>query len=491
MGGRLDSGCKQKNPLLKDVYEKLARTFAPRLYFDPQERFFPVDLMSAVRNSSLWRLEATSPDVDTGAVLVKDTGLIDHIMDLSSASKEYFMTVGGIKEQTEEIDGIPHKFPVPLIDDIYELYSSGEIAARLTIYASVCRANEAINSHLVNQPGCKGGDKELRAALAEGGLIINYYMYFPAYESPEFEAEGYWSGISIILPPPVIDESGGIDVRDPGNQPIFAVYYKKVIPWIYSDDWKAALYFTASYSEFRRWESVTKERDADLGMDTHPVVYISLGRHNCYFEPMEQNISIMSGGLISPDSIENGELSPGPSDRTITGTNTWDSEAIFISELSLAVGSIFVHPLIILFFLELLIVSCATGCEPYKFDPVVDIDNDTEDKVDEGGYHVTQSDSGSEYPTSPSSDLPEDRRNLDFELVYVDLENRELETLWTYEGAWGGAVVLNDYASDGSLLRQWGYYQGFRRPILSAWFLWDLFRDWTYGCAGTVEEPTP
>ncbi len=481
MGGRLDSGCKQNNPLIKDAYEKLARAFAPRLYFDPQERFFPVDLMSAVRNSSLWRLQATSPDVEPSAVLVRDTGLIDPIMDLSSASKEYFMTVCGVEEKTEEIDGILHKFPVPLIDDIYELYSSGKISARLTIYASVCRANEAINSHLVNQPGCKGGDKELRAALAEGGLIINYYMYFPAYESPEFEAEGDWSGISIIFPPPVIDESGGIDVRDPGNQPLFAVYYKKVIPWIYSDNWKAAFYFTASYSEFRRWESVTKERDADLGIDTHPVVYISLGRHNCYFEPTEQNISIMNGGLFSTEDIENGSLSPGPSDRTITGGSSW-GEVILDSAIILPAS-------LILF----LVALCATGCEnPFEFDPVITPpDYDAEDKVDEGGYHVTQSDSGSGYPSNPSSDIPEDRRNLDFELVYVDLENRELETLWTYEGAWGGAVVLNDYASDGSLLRQWGYYKGFRRPILSAWFLWDLFRDWTYGCAGTVEEPTP
>ncbi len=474
MASRRDSACMAKESQ-QQLYRELVKIFSPRLFFDPQERFFPVDLLSTFKSSSLWLVDPSAPFESQKSTMLKAAGEIDLIADLSNASEYNYLTVAGTGEAECKFQDSSFNVPVPRIDKVYELYSQGIIPSELTIYASVCQASQAINSKLIIQPNCEAGDQEVFNAIAEHGLLLNYYFYFPAYESPEIQTEGDWSGITLLLKKPKVDSSGNI-VR-PEDLPILACYYQKSTPWPWAHKWDPSIKFWAENKVFRRWDQITKDIDGETGLATHPFVYVSLGRHNCYFEPTTTSVGITDYSPFTTDSIENGQLSPGPSDRTITGSQDWYSTPMAVMYA--------LCPVIYL------IAICANGCEPpIQFDPEISLNESGEDQVKEGGYVGGASPAGSIYPKKTAENQPVSHRSFDLKLVYVGQDGSETAHLWTYAGAWGGASVFMDLLPDGTV-RNYGFYRGVRRPILSAWFLWDLFTNWQYGCAGTVMEPEP
>ncbi len=472
MASRLDPGCIANQADIQDVYLRLANLFSPRLFFDPQERFFPVDLTSAVDTSSLWMRNPDSPYNAQTSTLLKTQGEINPETDMANASPDYYTTIPGTGTKMLEVGGESFEVPVPLIEKVHQVYASGQVNARLTIYCSICRANEAINRHLIIQPQCRAGDREIWSTIAEGGLLLNYYFYFPAYDSPEIKSEGDWSGITLLLKHPRLDSNGNI--MNPEGLPILTCYYRKSLSWPNFSQ-PPSLNLLAGRLEFRKWDQVEKQTDSVTGLSTHPVVYVSLGRHNCYYEPTMTNIPIYTSDLLTAEDIENGSLTPGPSDRTITGKENWSSDPI-----------LYIIPPV------WLIALCAKGCEPpISFDPEYTYAQDGEDQARQGGFAGTTGLPGSSYPKTQSENLPENERNLDFDLALVRFDDIKMLSMWSYAGAWGGAISILDYASDGSILREYGFYQGTKRPIMSAWFLWNLFMDWQYGCAGTLEEAVP
>jgi hypothetical protein len=79
-------------------------------------------------------------------------------------------------------------------------------------------------------------------------------------------------------------------------------------------------------------------------------------------------------------------------------------------------------------------------------------------------------------------------RQVGCELKYVDLDDTLMASHWGYAGAWGAATLfIERLLSDPDNPRKWGYFMGAHRPSLSAWLVWNLFLDATFGCAGKPE----
>ena len=77
----------------RDIEQQLVHLFAPHLYFTPGERFFPVDLRSTIRASSLWLadLHAKPPAANQET----QPGSIDPGVDLPTKTGDHFTTVVG------------------------------------------------------------------------------------------------------------------------------------------------------------------------------------------------------------------------------------------------------------------------------------------------------------------------------------------------------------------------------------------------------------
>lgn len=261
----------------KLTFQKLAQLFAPVVYFDPQERFFPVDLPSKLSASSLYRVDGER--YKEYPIVVKPQGTIipqDLVWDDTIGSQgdyvteRYFMSVAGWDQEVKKIDALSPFYipsPKPRIDDIHHLYSTGSINARLTMYATICAPlAEVPNGRLFDV--FIAINPSVSAAIKEG-LLINYYFHFPAGESPESEPsklkyEGDWSGISVLLSkiphPDRLDEA----------EPVLTCYYSKSRSPTTGID-----YFVAGLDGFRDWQSVSRVRDNATGRITHPIVYIS------------------------------------------------------------------------------------------------------------------------------------------------------------------------------------------------------------------------
>jgi hypothetical protein len=466
-----DQGCgTPKDATKKQIHQRLVQLFAPLVYFEPDERFFPVDLPSTIKKSSLWLADPTADPPSTQSK--KKVGAIDPLVDLPAAATNHYTTVAGTGSILKKVEGKdPFNMPVPLLKQVYDKYTSGEIAAELTVYATVCSAHDVPNTSLVS--GCAGPEKEVKNGMSEG-LIINYYLYFPACESPEFESEGDWSGISLLLgaTPTTLAQLGSAAQLQP-YLPVLAFYYHKT-----TSSAPPSPAFVTGDQGIRRWKDVKRGHETAVGDDTHPVVYVSRGRHNCYYEPATTTVKLSPPwqSTFTPDKIEGGEYAAGPAANTLQGGGDWES----IPDWAYALFP----PLAAL-------VACGSGCEyPWHFDSsgLPTGFSEGEELTKDGGYNGFPGSQGSSYPKTSAANAPAASLPIKLKLVYVDLDNATTAALWGYAGAWGAATAFKATSSwDTSSTAQWGYYRGARRPTLAAWLVWNLFLDKTYGCRGWPE----
>ncbi len=472
-----DAGCiTPATAEARDVDRALVRLFSPHVLLTAGERFFPVDLQSTVQGSELWLCDTDVDAWPPTAHRVRAVGTIDVLADLPTAKGNHFTTVGGIchiRPPTPE-PGRGDTELAPCLDRISDVYSSGLIQAELTVYATVCTARDVPNRHLLR--GTRFADQEVGDALDEG-VILCYYLYFPAMESKEIEAEGDWAGIALLLPgrPTRLEQ-----LTDPQRirefEPVLAAYFRKTIRHT-----PPSPQFVAVGDGFRRWQNVPRGVDPALNLPTHPIVYVSEGRHNCTFGPGTTQLPLdppWDWGF-EPDDIERGAFSPGPAVNTLTGGGA--------EELPWWVIAICPE----LFFFNM----CATGCDwPFQFDTsgLPPGYQDGENVTSDDGYQPHPADVGSPYPSGPPAGRPLSQRQLDLRVQYVDQTDPEMAALWRYSGAWG-AATLHHYPWKAGVeeISYWGYYLGSRRPALAAWFLWNLFLDDTFGCCSTASLTPP
>ncbi len=469
---RTDKGCgTPQNATLKQIQMRLVQLFAPLVYFEPDERFFPVDLSTTIKYSSLWKSDPKAQPPTSQRV--KDVGLIDPTQDLAAATSKYYTTVAGTNSFLKTIEGqSPFNMPEPLLDAVYNKYADGTIPATLTMYATVCSAHDVTNSDLIYNPT----DPDVKIAFQEG-LIINYYMYFPAYEASEFKSEGDWAGISLLLkytPTQLAQLNDSEKVKQ--FLPTLACYYQKTTDTTVGAP--PARCFVAADQGFRKWKNVSLGKDQALGVDTHPIVYVSEGRHNCYYEPTTTNLKLYPPweDYFTPEQIESGGYTAGPAGGGVLEGGGLEDTPIWVY---------FIFPPFALF------VACATGCQsPWQFDSSGTWTGyaDAEDQAQSGGYTGSPGATGSSYPKKAAGQVPVASRQVNLRLQYVDLTDKTTEALWGYLGAWGAAslrqYILKD---DPSNPRKWGYYQGAHLPALGAWFVWNLFIDHQFGCRGVPE----
>ncbi len=474
MASNSNSGCDTPQSAgTRDLERQLARLLMPWLYFAPGERFFPVDLPSAARTASLWLADPLAQPPT--ATCEKTAGNIDARIDLTAATANHFTTVSGFNTIQKDVPPTPpFGMPVPKVDEVYQMYAGATLQAELTMYATVCRVQEVPNAHLFK--GAAPGSKEVQTALAEG-LIISYYMYFPACESAEFEAEGDWSGVSLLVP---ARPTQSADLSDPERLkaflPVVSAYYRKA-----TDGAPPSPYFVAANGGIRRWKDVEKGLDAGVGLNTHPIVYVSRGRHNCYYEVMSKTLpSSAPWQNFTPDAIENGQSTPGPADNALQGGGIEDMP----------------FPVALAFPWMWLFAACATGCQyPASFDtsgPSTGGYVEGTDKTLAGDTGLPAA-TGSTYPPAGRWPAEPPPQQLAVRLEYVDLTNAEMAALWLYQGAWGAATqVTRTFTSDRERPSVWGAFRGARRPALAAWFLWNLFLDSVFGCGGNASAtPLP
>lgn len=462
---------------LKTTFQNLAQIFAPVLVFDPGERFFPVDLPSAVAASALYRLEGQDI-TNHQAVQVKNFGAVTAV-DLDQAQDNFFTTVAGWDTQQVQIDNLPPvSMPLPKVEEIYQKYFSGAIPAKLTCYATVCFPRQTPNYHLLQANSPRSA--EVRQALPEG-LLLNYYFYFPVMETPELKHEGDWAGISLLFP------------RLPNLQqlnqdlPVLACYFKKI-----SDFYLSGTFFVAGKNGFLRWDKVPRRRDLATGLDTHPLVYISRGRHNCYYRPSWQTIPPFPPWNPTPDpgKIETGAYYPGPAGGgTLIGGGESTEE-------------IFPTWALIVFPPAVILEICGHICEelPIEFDssglpPAIE---DGEDTIKEGGYETAPEAASTPAPPAGDSFPPPHAAagpsHYRLNVEYVDLTDPRNRSLWGYPGFWGAAEAYLLFDTQNNQLHAYdpdARYGGLQRPNLGAWFLFNLYTDPVYGSYGKIAEAPP
>jgi len=461
MNGKLIPACGTPTDATeRDHYEQIVQTFSPVVRFDPAERFFPVDLVSAIEKSAIYQFDSTG----VGTPIVPPFRNYGEAipLDLSVAGMNSFTTLMGWDMEERQEPAPLREFPVPRPDAIYERYSGGgdpTFTPRLTTYATICRVTEDVpNYHFFEQ--FLPSFMPISAALQEqSGVLLNYYFYFPAMESTSRIQESDWSGISLFFER--MPNMGQLDEY----MPILACYFRKI----------GDLLITSSPegpNGFRLWGNVEKLPDLETTLLTHPVVYISRGSHNCYYLPLEQPILAPAESpwypVPDPDKVESGDYSPGPAVNHVVGG--WKPSFPWY---------VYVTSFGLVFLFE---ICGYRGCQfdeggvsaPSGYEQEEDI-------VQSGGYESDPdtADTG----TTPGSDSypsesPSGPVNILLNVIYVDLEDPDSKYLWGYEGFWGAAkrVMFAPY---------WiGFYKGIKRPNLAPWFLWNLFWDAEFGSDG-------
>lgn len=462
---KLIKGCyTPKDVKLKNKYIQLAKIFAPSVYFDPAEIFFPVDLPSTVSASSLYK--------DDGKPYPAKPTLIKsniNSSDFNKTDNNYFTTILGWGHEVRLIGKPPKKIelPIPKIQDIHKEYSTGKIPAKLTMYATICKPKEVPNYDFLEKYNPRIGLSAL-----EEGLLLNYYFYFPAMVSPDDKREGDWSGISILFETKSIVDNNNVTDKKflkallEDRKGVWTCYYRKMGDLIIGYD-----------IGMRRWDQVRKVKDLVTGLNTHPKVYISNGRHNCYYEPVTTKISITPKQLPHSDAgkIEKGEYTP-PESNTVTGS----------TDLAMPGWAYVLFPFMLFF------EACGAVC---KFDGsgLKGGYQDVSDSVKPGGYEAGSESTQKGKPSS-SDDYPSGKPSpgkpvsLKLNLVYVDHYDKVMKETWKYKGFWGAAEVdeYNYWLEDSNGKKvyhksRWGEFKGFERPNLSSWFMWNLYWNTTYG----------
>jgi hypothetical protein len=370
---------------------------------------------------------------------------------LEAADEEHFLTVVGWDDEARTLATQPpqaYSMPVPKLDEVHRRFSQQEIPARLTVFGTVCALREAANSKLLE--AYPPVDADIANAVGEG-YVVNYYLHFPALESDQLEMEGDWSGISLLFRR--LPNTANLAAEPP----LLACYFKKT-----------ETHMMAGPNGFRRWSNVTKLPNQASGLATHPVVYVSKGLHNCYYEPTTTTVERDPPWFLTAraSAIEEGTQSHAPAG---TGGNLEGGGMMDVPWWA----DILFPPF---FFFKM----CASGCQyPVSFDRSgipVDPRTPAEDKAGAGGSvsappgAVTGNPPGTpDYPAHGAHPRP-----LALDVVYVDLTDPGMADSWKFPGAWGAARK-----ADG-----WGTFLGRERPNLAAWFLWNLYWDTTFGSAG-------
>lgn len=463
---RKDTGCPTPaDNKLRDLYQRLLLVFCPILHFHPLENFFPVDLPSTIKHSALWKYDpkvTLAPAACTN--VIKKGQITNPAVDLLPADVNHFTTVTDMKWFDKQIEGLPAaKLPEPDLQKVLQVYRD-LIKPELTIYGMVCKARETPNSQLLISSTM---DAKIHAALAEG-YILTYYFYFPAYEDKYLASEGDWSGIALLvkaLPNSFEDLKNNIAYFEP----VLSCYFSKKY-----DEYPPAPHLVAHPQGIRRWQDVTKTKDDSVNHLTHPKVFISKGSHNCYYTAFDKNVNSYSPWkpYITSDGVEKEKYSAGPVDNTIVGYTDW-------GEIDWWEYCLF-PPLLPL-------VLCGSGCEyPFHFDSsgIAPENSDHPETTNENGYDGLPSAGGSSYPSKPASQAGPGPQTISLKLAYVDLSDKNFAAIWQYPGAWGSATRWTIDTS------KYGYIQGVRRPLLAAWFNFNLFVDGLYGPGG-IPETTP
>jgi hypothetical protein len=478
------------------IYKDLVKIFSPILIFDDYERFFPVDIPSWLNSSSYYTIEGNQY-FDEHAHFqfgppVKPTDLIDRT--------NCFLTIGGYISESREIvvdydsDNQPItktiNVPNPDIQKVYDIYSSGKIKAKLTIYATVCKLKDVPNFHFLKSYDCNKIFKLLGTDNLDECLLINYYFFFPAMDDGQIEKrEGDWAGISILF-----KRTPNINALE-NDLPVLTCYYKKN-----GDNF-------ASYPDgFCKWDSqrLRKIQDDKIKnkltgalLETHPVVYISLNQHNCYYEPGKKKIPHKNPWKNStPDKIENGAYNP--ETAAVTGESDLAAPAAVLigTGVGCAAGGI-AGPVGVFFGCIIgFFVSCGIACGAATGDQQDWAYEDIEDNVGSGGYNcvpdsaVTPVPPGSDnYPTTKGDSTPGNLL-LKLNVVYVDLNDPDSKNWWGYKGLWGASDISEYtyfYWWEGNPqekkreIKKWAHYGGCERPNLGPWFLWNLYFD-QMGC---------
>ena len=468
---KLIEGCQTPQDVnLKHRYKRLAEMFAPVLCFDPAERFFPVDLPSAVKASALHQVKGKK--YQETAPQVKNYGNIG-ATDLDNVERNSFTTVVGWNTEIKKLeDGTSISMPIPKLDEIFQKYSTGNFlpntpSPKLTVYATVCLPKKTPNYHFLEQIP---PTKEVANALAEG-LLLNYYFYFPAMESTQLKREGDWSGISILFPNMPVPEQ-----LDKSMLPVLTCYFRKI-----------GDFFVAGDDGFRRWDSkdLKKVKHQGVPLATHPKVYITR-RHNCYYDLVNRTIPMEPPWNPGPDphKIEAGDYSP-------SITNTLSGGAGSVAEpdpVGLPMDIALFGGLVHFFYL------CGTVCGGDLFpDHLLQGTEDGNDNIQPGGYSCDPETTPSGAPPGSSDSYPSGppptgspAPHLKLNVVYVDLHDKATRSHWGYKGSWGAAEV-SDYVKfdvKKTSKEHWGVYGGFERPNLAPWFLWNLYWDPTFGSGG-------
>ncbi|MCB1489825.1 MAG: hypothetical protein KDJ88_20495 [Bauldia sp.] len=441
----------------QNAYTWAVEVFAPELHFDPGERFFPVDLDTTIAASSLYRLDTqAAPPVWPR---VRDRGQI-RPPDLAGASPGHFTSVTPLV--TSGAAAAPRL--MPQIAAVEALHANRTIASKLTMYGVVCKAGDVPNAHFFLDE-IEARDAAVARAIKDG-YLITYFFFFPAAFAPDkdayYEAEGDWSGISLLF------ERLPTAQNVAQTLPVLSCYFRKSEP-----------YYITGADGFAKWTDVTRQRDTTTGIDTHPVVYVSRGRHNCYYKPRKTvvpDIPWPSG--LQVEMIEAGDYTPNPGGGTITGTFDPD-----VPEWMFAVFG----PVALLF------EFCAEmGCVEFDSSGVYSNAAPTTDVADKGGHSArppgSQPQAGSDTPPAPLAPgaAPSQLRVTP---VYVDLTAPLVKDRWAFAGRWGAARMhrYSFWSDDPANKESYDYYRfgGPDRPLLPAWFMWNLFFDVTFG-AGAI-----
>ena len=460
-----EKGCgSPQEKTLKNIFRSLVAMYAPILVFDPDESFFPVDLPSTRNASALYEINGDRTNAKNKKLVTKSI----KDSDLANADKDHFITVIPEPLWKTEINTIsqpPFKMPVPDIQAIHQRYigiGSDRINAKLTIYGSVCRANKVPNyKGLLDQRTLK--DAEVQLALAEEGVIINYYFYFPAMDTVEEKREGDWSGISILL------DKIPVQKYLYSAKPVLICYFKKVR----NRNRNGPNYLWSGPEGFRKPSGVQMYRFHGEPIESHPLVYISKGRHNCYFENTSDTTTLRTGSpwkqSPEPEKVENGAYSSKKESNTVYGS----SDGLWV------LGFLFPP-----FF--------GFAC-PAKGRKKYDMFEDVEDVKRPGGHEIKPEKNPSAVTNYPPSGKP-GSKPYKFDVEYVDTESDvAMNANWGFAGYWG--VAKNDAYpfkrivgdEKGPIIQEnWGVFGGMRRPNLAAWFLWNLYFDAFYGAGGFV-----
>ncbi len=340
---RKDTGCNTPvGTNLKDLYKRLLTVFCPILHFHPDERFFPVDLPSTIKKSALWVYDPNVDLTPSACKQIFSKGQITNPkVDLLNKTANHFTTVTEMSWFSKQIEGQPSiQQPEPKPEKILQVYRD-EIRPELTIYGMVCKTRETPNFQLLYNSSSM--NVKVRSALAEG-YLLTYYCYFPAYESKNLTSEGDWTGISLLLkaiPNSFEDLKNNVSTFEP----VLCCCFRKTL-----EGYPPSPLLLAHPNGFRRWQDVTKTHDSSVNHLTHPKIFVSKGRHNCYYTAFDKNVSQFSPwrSYITSDDVEGEKYSPGPVNNTITGETDWGEIPWY--------AYILFPPL-------LPFVLCASGCE--------------------------------------------------------------------------------------------------------------------------------